>query len=394
MPGPVRWTTAGGTRSPWWWTTARAWPAAARHCQTRRGQADHRRAGQRLHPRSQGTEFNVYTFNADSPPTNTVLEGRFFADTVNAGVNGIAAVGADDGCYVSNALAALKDATTNKAFGNAWLYTDGDTYEGYRVNAVRQHLASRGLRGSTVLLGGCGSAATAPTDITGGEKSYLELAADGSQPSGMVPYLLTVLGTGGQFLYVAPDQLADAVAVLRAQLSHTAGAGRWSDYVSDTFTYRYDQLQSFEYQWFPAESLGQDMGQLDGDKRLTLPNPFSFYGETTDTMDVSPQGVIRADPCTFANPAFCPIIASTKHIDVLNGNMQWSYIAIPPEPPRPPRIRPTLARARTNTARRSISTPPTSASTNGSSSRPRARGSTAWATTPIARLGLAQLPDG
>ncbi|MEZ4580727.1 MAG: hypothetical protein R3A10_03570 [Caldilineaceae bacterium] len=47
----------------------------------------------------------------DSPPTNTVLEGRFFADTVNAGVNGIAAVGADDGCYVSNALAALKDAT-------------------------------------------------------------------------------------------------------------------------------------------------------------------------------------------------------------------------------------------------------------------------------------------
>ncbi|MEZ4556395.1 MAG: hypothetical protein R3A10_03565 [Caldilineaceae bacterium] len=91
-------------------------------------------------------------------------------------------------------------------------------------------------------------------------------------------------------------------------------------------------MQSFEYQWFPAESLGQDMGQLDGDKRLTLPNPFSFYGETTDTMDVSPQGVIRADPCTFANPAFCPIIASTKHIDVLNGNMQWSYIAIPPGP--------------------------------------------------------------
>ncbi|MCB9159626.1 MAG: hypothetical protein H6644_07190 [Caldilineaceae bacterium] len=278
----------------------------------------------------QGTEFNVYTFNADSPPTNTVLEGRFFADTVNAGVNGIAAAGADDGCYLDNALAALQHATTNKAFGNAWLYTDGDTYEGYRVNAVRQHLASRGLRGSTVLLGGCGSPATAPTDITGGEKSYLELAADGSQPSGMVPYLLTALGTGGQFLYVAPDQLADAVAVLRAQLSHTAGAGRWSDYVSDTFTYRYDQLQSFEYQWFPAESLGQDMGQLEGDKRITLPNPFSFYGETTDTMDVSPQGVIRADPCVYANPEFCPILSSTKHIDVLNGNLQWSYIAFPP----------------------------------------------------------------
>ena len=44
------------------------------------------------------------------------------------------------------------------------------------------------------------------------------------------------MGSGGQFIYVAPDQLANAVDMVRAQLSHTAGAGRWSDYVSNVYT--------------------------------------------------------------------------------------------------------------------------------------------------------------
>ena len=134
-----------------------------------------------------------------------------------------------------HALEALLQAAQRQYDGQAWVYTDGDAAPGNSVGYVQQQLNNQLVRGSVVLLGGCNSAPTVQSNVTGQEKNYLGLAADGSQPGGIVPYLLTAIGTGGQFLYVAPDQLANAVDILRAQASHSAGAGRWSDYVSNRY---------------------------------------------------------------------------------------------------------------------------------------------------------------
>ncbi len=205
-----------------------------------------------------GTDMNLSTFNASSPVDNVVFEGRFFAQQILLLVDALIANGADTGCYVDG-LGALAFAVDDKRDGDAWLYTDGETVEGYDPNLVHSVLQRQRIRSSIVLLGGCASPATPPLAISGGEKSYLALAADGSQPTGMVPYLLTALTSGGQFLYVTPDQLANAADILKAQLHHTAGAGRWSDYVSDWTTYRVDRLAPAtalgpgEYKWIDTE---------------------------------------------------------------------------------------------------------------------------------------------
>ncbi len=184
-----------------------------------------------LAPNPAGTEFNIYTFNAGSPAISPLVEGKFFANQVMPAVNGLAATGAGRGLSRSRLWAPCRRPRQNKFDGDVWLYTDGDSGDSLRPEQLRQHLNEQRVRASIVLLGGCGSPARKPSEVSGSEETYLKLAADGSQPSGMVPYLLGSMLTGGQFIYVSPDQLANAVDMVRAQLSHTAGAGRWSDYV-------------------------------------------------------------------------------------------------------------------------------------------------------------------
>ena len=79
-----------------------------------------------------------------------------------------------------------------------------------------------------------------------------------------------------------------AIAALPAPTRATAGAGRWSDYVSNVYTYRWDRLEPWEYQWMPAESLGQDAGQLysNAPRRIQMPNPFPFFGGNAAAGDV------------------------------------------------------------------------------------------------------------
>ena len=278
-----------------------------------------------LAPRPSGTEFNIYTFNAGSAANKPLIEGEFFAKNLTPAINGLTAGGADSGCPV-NGLSALAQAADGKFDGAAWLYTDGDSGDTLNAEQMRQMLNDRRVQGSIVLLGGCGSPARKQPDVSGSEETYLTLAADGSQPSGMVPYLMTALGTGGQFITVAPDQLANAVDIVRAQLSHTAGAGRWSDYVSNTFTYRWDRLEPWEYQWFPAESLGQDAGQLStaNDLLVDLPNPFPFYGKDTSQVAVSENGFIRMNPCL--NPQFCSSL-TYQYLNLLYTDLHWRYIS-------------------------------------------------------------------
>jgi hypothetical protein len=280
-----------------------------------------------LAPKPQGTEFNIYTFDAGGAPIKPLLEGKFFANQIMPAVNGMVANGPDAGCPVPG-LGALSQAIQTKFDGEAWLYTDGDSADSLTPEQLRQALVDRRLRASIVLLGGCGSPARKPPDVTGAEKTYLKLAADGSQPSGIVPYLLTSMMSGGQFIYVAPDQLANAVDMVRAQLSHTAGAGRWSDYVSTAYTYRWDRLEPWEYQWFPAESLGQNRGQLySSGMLLDLPVAFDFFGNETDTVRVSEDGMINMSPCTLPNPDFC--LNFYPFINILASDLKWAYYSDP-----------------------------------------------------------------
>lgn len=281
-----------------------------------------------LAPNPEGTDFNIYTFDAASPAIHTLLEGKFFAPQIMPAVNGLTANGPDAGCPVPG-LGALAQAIQTKFDGEAWLYTDGDSADSISPEQMRLMLNERRVRGSIVLLGGCGSPARKQPDVAGSERTYLGLAADGSQPTGIVPYLLTSIMSGGQFIYVAPDQLANAVDMVRAQLSHTAGAGRWSDYVSNGFTYRWDRLEPWEYQWFPAESLGQDAGQLSINTplRINLPNAFNFYGDDTSVVDVDQDGYITMTPC-LVDPQFCPL--SYQYLYLLSTDLVWDFIPFPP----------------------------------------------------------------
>ena len=283
-----------------------------------------------LAPAPQGTEFNIYTFNAGNPAIRLAAEGKFFANTVMPAVNGITANGADAGCPVPG-LGALSQAIAGKFDGEAWLYTDGDSADTLRPDTLRQTLNNQRLRASIVLLGGCGSPARKQPDVTGQERTYLGLAADGSQSSGVVPYMLTSLLSGGQFIYVAPDQLANAVDMVRAQLSHTAGAGKWSDYVSTGYTYRWDRLEPWEYQWFPANGLGTDKGQIGSTPlRVNLDTPFPFYGTERSVVDVSEDGYVVMNPCQV-NPQFC---LSYQYAELLDTDLNWVYV------PKPPAIAP------------------------------------------------------
>ncbi|HMN28408.1 MAG TPA: hypothetical protein PKE45_09665, partial [Caldilineaceae bacterium] len=281
-------------------------------------------------PDPKGIEVAVNTFNNASGAIQPVLSGQFFPEGITPYIDNLTAIGAaDPNCQV-NALSALSQAIANQRGGQAWLYTDGDTYLSPSLPLIQQRLNERQVRGSFALLGGCGSPARKPSEVSGAEEDYLQLAADGSQSSGIVPYLLTALTSGGQFLYVNKDQLADAADILRAQLANSAGAGKWSDYVSDLFTYRWDRLTSREYQWFPAESLGQDAGQLPEDGlTINLPNLFPFYGANQSSVSVSQDGYLQFEPCTL-DPQFCPFPLFTNYLDILDTDMTWEYIPKPP----------------------------------------------------------------
>jgi|GEM_PF-1971402 len=283
-----------------------------------------------LTPDPKGIEVNLYKFNNTGGNVQEGFRGNFFAADIAPQVTALAPQGAaDPGCYV-NAFAPLAQAVADKRGGQAWLYTDGETVQSPSVPALKQLLNARQVRASFVLMGGCASPATPLPNVGGDATTYLGLAADGSQPSGIVPYLLTALGSGGQFLFVGPNQLSDASAILRAQLSQSAGAGKWSDYVSNKFTYRWDRLEAGEYQWFPAESLGQDAGQLDvALKQINLPQPFSYYGASTSVVGVTEDGTIAMNPC-FGTAQFCNFRFYFKYLDNLATDMQWAYIPFPP----------------------------------------------------------------
>lgn len=281
--------------------------------------------------RPNGTAFTMYTFDAAGLAGSPLIDNRFYAADILPIVNNLPATGANSGCPVQG-LGALAQAIPSHYDGDIWLYTDGDSADKLKPETLRQTLNAQRLRASILLLGGCGSPLRTGPSITGIERTYLGNAADGSQPAGIVPYMMTALLSGGQFIYVAPNQLADAADVARAQMNHTAGAGRWSDYVSTDFTYRWDRLKSWEYQWYAANGLGTDKG-MPGTNGwvVALDKPFPFFGSNTSRVRVDPKGYILMNYCdgSGGGPPFC-IFWTDDYARPLAGDLKW-YVDYSPK---------------------------------------------------------------
>ena len=270
----------------------------------------------------EGTEFTLDLFNNTSSVNDTAFAGQFFPENLIDPINALTTIpDADPNCEV-NALKALAQAVDDKEKGDAWLFTDGDTSQTPSVESVRQLLSDNRIRASIALMGICqkseNSTPAVPFStemleglsdeeqqtlmaerlLPGAARAELGLMAE-DVPGGLVPYLLTALNSGGQFLYVDSSQAEDAADILRAQISNSAGAGRWSDYVSDQPTYVYDDLASWEYHWINATA-GTNRGNPQENLKLDVPIPspyFSYYDAGPySTMHVFEDGYV-----TFGN---------------------------------------------------------------------------------------------
>ncbi|HRW11404.1 MAG TPA: vWA domain-containing protein, partial [Caldilineaceae bacterium] len=266
----------------------------------------------------QGVDFNLYTFNHEGFANTKVFENEFYADRITNQINGLAATSSldlDCGSIVYG-LGAMKQALVNKRAGDLWLFTDGRDAQFPKVETVVQQLNKQQVKGSIALMGGCATPPLDPNRLNGAE-TYLGNAA-GPQSSGIVPYLVTALRSGGRFLFVEPDQLAQASDILRAQLANSAGAGRWSDYVSDFPFYRWDKLDLNEYHWINALDTagGTYHGQpSNASIAVTLPQPFTIWGKSTNVLWANDDGYFLA-----GNALDAPTL------DILyNNNLQWAF---------------------------------------------------------------------
>ena len=246
----------------------------------------------------QGTEFTLLSYDNNSLTQTPRFAGQFFPDRLAPAVAGLTTSNAADSNCLTLSLHQLNQAVQGQQGGHVWLFTDGDTLEVPSVENMKLTLNERDIRASIALLGGCPTLAA--SDVTaeavdaqgqialqGAMQRYLGLAADAA-PTGIVPYLLTAINSGGSFLFVDPAMADAAADILRAQITHSAGAGTWSDYVSDQATYRWDRLASWEYNWIDATA-GKDHGAPEPNSFLdiALPAAFTYYGQ-------GPYSAVRA----------------------------------------------------------------------------------------------------
>jgi len=291
----------------------------------------------------EGTEFTLETFNNTSSINQQVFAGQFFPADLTPAINDLSTSTGGDGTCQVDAFNALVQAADDQFGGDTWLFTDGDTNAFLSVENMKQILNTRNVRASIALLGLCPPASS--TNLTeqeqqhlrGAAEAYLGLAAD-ETPGGLVPYLLTAINSGGQFLFVDSTQVADAADILRAQITHSAGAGRWSDYVSDQATYRWDNLASWEYDWIDAMTGGTNHGRptYNGFVDVTLPQPFTYYDAGPYTIaHVYENGFLTLGP-HFADEVFNFNNATLPHPAIPNNaiypfwdDLDWSLLVSP-----------------------------------------------------------------
>ncbi len=267
----------------------------------------------------EGTEFALETFRNDDSGNDVVLAGQFFESEVQSGVNSLApAAGSDPSCTVQ-ALGALAQAIEGREDLDAWLFTDGNpATSSPTVEGLRQLLNDQEVRASVALLAPCAPVAAAAAD-SGAEavegateadaalRSALEAYLGGGAeepPANIVPYLLTAIQSGGQFLYADAGNVGSIADILRAQMTHSAGAGRWSDYVSDRATYRYDELATWEYNWkeAPASAAYLQTDEGPGYGAVTLPGSFNYYGSSYSSLYAYQNGYVTLGAPTGNQP--------------------------------------------------------------------------------------------
>jgi hypothetical protein len=263
-----------------------------------------------------GTEFTLDLFNNTSSTNDTAFAGQFFPEELVGPIDALTTIpNADPNCNVY-ALRALAQAVADKEKGDVWLFTDGNTIQNPSLPDVQQLLNDKRMRASIALMGGCFANESENLNQPFSPEMLEGLTPDEQQtmmserlsqaqaravlgpmiadaPGGAVPYLLTALFSGGQFLYVAPEQLEYAADVLRAQITNSAGAGNWSDYVSDFPTYGWESLASWDYHWIDAMAGGINRGNPLPDEKLDIPIPgyFQYFsGPYYNTIHIFEDG--------------------------------------------------------------------------------------------------------
>ena len=266
----------------------------------------------------EGTEFRLETFNHSSTTNNPVFAGQFFPERLTSTVNNLSPETAtDSNCQVS-ALRALAQAIEGQEQGHVWLFTDGDTYQTPSVGNVTHMLNERGIQASMALMGDCAGSlnALSPEEqkqLQGAARQALGPVAE-DVPGGVVPYLLTAVNSGGQFLFVDESQVDNAAEILRAQITHSAGAGAWSDYVSDFPTYRWDELASWEYEWIDATG-GTDHG---------APSSGGYVNVLFPLISIDPFIV---DSFTYYDESYGSVRAYQDGYLVFNGNTYGASVS-------------------------------------------------------------------
>ena len=243
-----------------------------------------------------GTEIALQTFNNTSTSNRTLAAGQFYADRITPAITNLA-ITPDTGC-AGNAFGALAQTVVGKYGIDAWVFTDGDTKaSGPNAAQMQGLLTKHNARASFAVLGVCPSAARSADEAPATSSLTAQLSAlvgaAAEVEAGVVPYILTAINSGGQFLYVDAAQTNDATAILQAQLTHSAGAGRWSDYVSTNATYQFDTLASWEYNWIDATVGGTLAGNPNnGALDITLPTGFRFFNQPQTTASAYRSGYL------------------------------------------------------------------------------------------------------
>lgn len=294
----------------------------------------------------QGVEFRLDTFTNNTPLNQTVFTGQFYPTLIKPVLAGLTPSSAPDAPCAVDAFGALQQAVAGNRDLNTWLFTDN--YPSATVTpleTLRAQLVASNIKASfAVLLDKVAGPCASPAELARQQQLQRQLLTNaGLAPtapaSSLVTYLLTALATGGQFLLVDESQMAAAVQILQAQLNHTAGAGRWSDYVSTQPTYRYDQLASWDYQWLDAAALGKPLPHWPGGissedaVEVMLPAPFLFYNRPVTVAHVYENGYltfgqeqgISADNGPLPDPA-APNGAIYPYWD----NLEWDRIEFAP----------------------------------------------------------------
>jgi hypothetical protein len=240
-------------------------------------------------------EYVVETFQDDG--TNRLVADHFFPDTVNPFVGAITAAGGGD--EAEDAFAALARGTADRAGLNAWLLTDAPPK--YEVTAAELEglLQSRQITPYFFIFDGCSGDNAARLGVLEEEPSSNSLAptdplrlprfSPADQAACIEAYLLAASAANGQLLLIDTSQIDDAAEIVRAFMNNNAGAGRYADYVSNSYTYAWDEA---EYDWYDATGGDRYTFCSSSYVAVALPQPFSFYGNTYSTVYIARSGYV------------------------------------------------------------------------------------------------------